>query len=238
MKTFTLSIILSLTLFVVGCNRDPVYDTQTMTAIQPCMSMGFPPAQCAAAFQQAGRPYGNDTNWLGTVAAFAAGAAANHWWNRQSSYVYHPEYLSQPDYYSRNYSQPNRTWVTPQVGGIQNTVPNITQPLVEKSAPIKNTQQLIPGQKVQPLFQPNVIVENGVKATPPTVNQAFRPIQVAPIAKAPIEVPKQVAPTAQTFRPIQVAPSVSTVRTQSAPAVKSFSPVRVRPASSSSSKKK
>lgn len=208
---FTASLVLALT----ACDSTPHYDANTMAAIQPCMSMGFQPAQCMAAYQQAGRPQTNDTNWLGTVAAFAAGAAANHWWNRNAindyrQYQFRPEYMSQPDYYERNYSTPQRrTWVTPQVQGIPSQDPTLykSTPNVPQLVPEKNTAVVIPGQKAQPLFaNPTNIAPNQAVTT----TQPKPPVVVAPTT------------TNQAFKPIQVAPSPTTTTPQ-APAKKSWS---------------
>ena len=248
----------ALSIIIGACSDQHQYDANTMAALQPCMSMGFQPAQCMAAYQQAGRPQSSDTNWLGTVAAFAAGAAANHWWSRPSyqSYQYHPEYMNQSDYYDRYYNTPQRrTWVTPQVRGI----PQTTNPSVPQLVPEKNTTQLIPGQKVQPLFaNPTNIAPNQAApkpvTTPPATAQSFQPIQVAPPATS-----TQAAPTTQ-FKPVQVTPpptpapvakkpssswslfggSTSTKSASTPPPVASkpsstFSPIRVNPSKSSSS---
>jgi|694.fasta_scaffold01889_4 hypothetical protein len=260
-----MAVVAALSIIIGACSDQHQYDANTMAALQPCMSMGFQPAQCMAAYQQAGRPQSSDTNWLGTVAAFAAGAAANHWWNRPSyqSYQYHPEYMNQPDYYDRYYNTPQRrTWVTPQVRGI----PQTTNPSVPQLVPEKNTNQLIPGQKIQPLFaNPTNIAPNQATpkpvTTPPataTATQSFKPIQVVPPTTS-----TQAATTATQFKPVQVTPppapapvakkpssswslfggSTSTKSTTppsvaSKPASKpssTFAPIRVSPPKSSSS---
>jgi hypothetical protein len=186
------------------------------------MSMGFQPAQCMAAYQQAGRPQSSDTNWLGTVAAFAAGVATRHWWSNSQSYhdyQYHPEYMNRPDYYDRYYNTPQRrAWVTPQVRGI----PQTTNSSVPQLVPEKNTTVVIPGQKIQPLFaNPTNIAPNQAApkpvTTPPATAQSFQPIQVAPPATS-----TQAAPTATQFKPVQVTPP-----TTPAPA-----PVAKKPSSS------
>lgn len=225
----------ALSIIIGACSDQHQYDANTMAALQPCMSMGFQPAQCMAAYQQAGRPQSSDTNWLGTVAAFAAGAAANHWWNRPSyqSYQYHPEYMNQPDYYQRNYNTPQRrNWQTPQVQGI----PQTTNPSVPQLVPEKNTTQLIPGQKVQPLFaNPTNIAPNQAApkpvTTPPTTataTQSFKPIQVAPPAKKP-------SSSWSLFGGSTSTKSASTTPPVASKPSSTFAPIRVSPPKSSSS---
>lgn len=260
MKTKLFAFTATLALALTACDSTPHYDANTMAAIQPCMSMGFQPAQCMAAYQQAGRPQSTDTNWLGTVAAFAAGAAANHWWNRNDvndyrQYQFRPDYMNQPDYYDRNYNTPQRrTWVTPQVQGIPQGNQSIPQ-----LVPEKNTTVIIPGQKAQPLFaNPTNIAPNQVVAKPPvvvapitTTAPGFKPIQVVPPTTT-----TNATPTT-TFKPIQLAPptpapakkswslfggsSTTTTSTPkptpttaaSKPATSTFKPIRVAPPSKS-----
>ena len=271
MKSKLFAFTVSLALVLTACDSTPHYDANTMAALQPCMSMGFQPAQCMAAYQQAGRPQSTDTNWLGTVAAFAAGAAANHWWNRNAindyrQYQFRPDYMSQPDYYERNYNTPQRrTWVTPQVQGIPSQDPTLykSSPSVPQLVPEKNTTVVIPGQKVQPLFaNPTNIAPNQVTVTqqptkPPvviapsttntvttTTTPAFKPIQVAPPTPAPAPAKKSwslfggSSTTTSAPKPSSTTAATPTV---SKPATSTFKPIRVAPPSksySSSSKRK
>src|SRR5574343_91616 len=90
MKKLFLTILL--TIAITACNSSPQYTQTELQTLQPCAQMGYPLAQCMAAYQHAGRP--NDYGWMNEVAAFAAGAVANHWWNRynQPTYSYQPIY--------------------------------------------------------------------------------------------------------------------------------------------------
>ena len=259
MKIKLFAFIATLAILVSACDSTPHYDASTMMALQPCMSMGFEPAQCMAAYQQAGRPHVSDTNWLGTVAAFAAGAAANHWWNRDAfndyrQYQFRPDYMNDPGYYDRYYNtHQRRSWRTPQVQGIPNQAPSsttyTTNPSVPKLVPEKNTQTLIPGQKAQPLFTnpiniaPNQAVSKPV--TPPTTTTApvtsFRPIQVAPPAPAKKSW-SLFGGSSSSSSSSASKPPVTTSKPSSSSTTSAFRPIRVAPSksysSSSSSKRK
>ena len=184
-------IIALIALTISGCSERS-YDAQTMTAIQPCLSMGFPVGQCVAAFQQAGSPYGGSNNsWLGTVAAFAVGAAASHWWNRNQTYTYRPDIMSRPDYYSSNYSTPQRQqFVTPNVRGIPQT------PVASTPAPLFQPTKIAPNLAKPLAQQPGTTVRLPDYKPTPAV-PVFKPIQVqAPSVSTPVKVPA--------FKPIQV----------------------------------
>lgn len=258
MKNFikSFAVIASIMFIAQGCDNTPHYDANTMTAIQPCMAMGFQPAQCMAAYQQAGRPQTNDTNWLGTVAAFAAGAAANHWWNRNAindyrQYQFRPDYMNQPDYYERNYNTPQRrTWVTPQVQGIPSQDPNVYRSNVPQLVPEKNTTVVIPGQKSQPLFaNPTNIAPNQAVTTPQpkppvvgattTTNQVFKPIQVAPSPTPAVTAPQAPAKKSWSLFGGSSSSTSTASKPTAAPKPSSttsvFKPIRVAPPTSSKS---
>lgn len=214
MLKFISALIVTL-LLATGCNNQPQYTPAELSMMQPCTQMGYPLGQCYAAYQTAGRP--NDYNWLSNVAAFAAGAAVNHWWNRYSapSYSYDSHYW---DTHPRiNTSNVTNNYVIQQYDTSKPAGLNIQQPVPEK-----NTKQLIPNQQVQPLFTPNKIVPNQTapvqQAQPKT---DFKPIMVQPAA-APVA-------NQQTFKPIQVAPAI-----KQAPAANQsvFKPISVQPKAS------
>jgi hypothetical protein len=189
MKNLKFIFPLLIALLASGCNTQPQYTPADLAMMQPCTQMGYPAAQCFAAFQHAGRPNGNQ--WIDNVAAFAIGAAANHWWNRSSQPTY-----SYNDRYWDSHPRSNNTTIINNYGSstpIDKGIANVQAPVVEQ----KNVKPIIQGQQVQPLFQPSKIVANQTapKQSAPPVQQ-FKPIAVQPPKAAVISKPA--------FKPIQV----------------------------------
>lgn len=209
-----------LLLALVGCNHS--YDANTVAAVQPCMAQGYNIDQCVATYHQFGQSYANNNEWINYAAAFAAGAAANHFWNR-NQYAYNPNYWDTHPRVTYNNTTIYQGAPAQQSAPQQRQSIGYVQPAQAEKTLVINKQELISNQKVQPLFKPNVIAPN--LATQPAqqaANPAFQPIQVQ-------------APKAQTsgFAPIQVqTPKVSTPAFQpakSAPVAKApaFKPVQV-----------
>ena len=209
MKKLTIAFTLAISLLTIGCNEER-YDANTMTAIQPCLQMGYQPSQCVASYRQFGN---SDNQWLDNVAAFAAGAVANHWWNRyqQPSYNYNPNYWDTHPRVTNRTITNNYTinqYDTKPLNQQSKPLPNIIQPIPEK-----NTQKLIPNQQVQPLFKPNTIVPNSTpKPTPsftPPPTPTFKPIQVAPSIRT------EKATNTPTFKPISISRPSSSFKSSS-----------------------
>lgn len=244
MKKLILAFTLAISL--VACNNHPEFDAQTLASLKPCSDMGFELNQCMAAYQYAGRPA--DNNWLGTVAAFAAGAAVNHWWNKPNyqSYAYRPDYFNSPTYWNDNYSRPNRTTVINNYHINQDSIRN--QDIYSKpTAPVqvKESPKVVNNGKGTPLFEggnmqknlagsPNTsstnLVAKPIIETPKSIDiSGFKPIQVT---KPVVDIPRPVIEK-PAFKPIQTRPSLS------APVSKpAFKPIQTRPSSSSISKRK
>ena len=179
-----LTTLLVTAILLIGCDSTPKYTPAEQTAIQPCTQQGFPASQCFAAYQAAGRP--SDYNWLGTVGGFVAGAAANHFWNKNSqpSYTYSRDYRPQPqvvnNYYSAAPGQPLTT--TPQ------TV------VTSKPDP-------------KPVFQPNKVVEATVPTRAVTTDKtALNTDKTALNLVKPVEQPK--SKPAPVFKPSTVSKTV------------------------------
>lgn len=196
MKNLKFIFPLLIAILALGCNTQPQYTPADLAMMQPCTQMGYPAAQCFAAFQHAGRP--NDNQWIDNVAAFAIGATANHWWNRSNqSYSYNDRYWD-------SHPRVNNTTIINNYGSskpVDKGIANIQAPVVEQ----KNVKPVIPGQQVQPLFQPSKIVVNqtALKQVAPPVQQ-FKPIAVQP--------PKSATLSKPAFKPIQVTKSSSKKR--------------------------
>ena len=120
--------------FLVACGKS---NEERMAAIQPCLAQGIDIDRCTQAYN--GRAPGDSTNWLGMLAAAGAGAALNHALTNKS-----PQYSAPQQYAPVQSYKP---------------VPNI-QGLPAQQAQVLNKAQIIPAQKAQPLFVPNVVAKS------------------------------------------------------------------------------
>jgi hypothetical protein len=128
--------------FVVACGKSAEEQrAATMAAIQPCLAAGVDIDRCTQAYN--GRAPGDSTNWLGLATAAMAGAALNHAISNR------PQAAQQ---YVPTYSSATVPRVTPQVQPVTQTPVQV--------APVLNKSVIIPDQKAQPLFVPNVVAKS------------------------------------------------------------------------------
>ena len=204
-----LTTLLVTAILLIGCDSTPKYTPAEQTAIQPCTQQGFPASQCFAAYQAAGRP--SDYNWLGTVGGFVAGAAANHFWNKNSqpSYTYSRDYRPQPqvvnNYYSAAPGQPLTT--TPQTVVTSKPDPKPVFQPDKVVAPTTPVQAAVVKPDPKPVFQPNKVVEATVPTRAVTTDKtALNTDKTALNLVKPVEQPK--SKPAPVFKPSTVSKTV------------------------------
>lgn len=193
-KVFLMSLILNIAL--IACT--PHYDAATISQVKPCMDMGYSIDQCVATYRQFGHDYSNNNEWINYAAAFAAGAAANHWWNRQPSYSYNPSYW---DTHPRQNITINKTYINQQSSTIGKNLAN--SPSAKPSAGfIEMPKVEAPKSSFKPIMvQPPQQAAKSISSLSVKPSTTFKPISVAP--------PKSSSSSSSTFKPIRVTPSKS-----------------------------
>ena len=203
LKLRTIAMLLPLAATLVACG--PSYSPAEIAAVTPCTQQGYPIGQCMAAYQYAGRPKSNE--WLGIIGGFAAGVAANHFWNHSPSYSYNQNWRpSTPIIVNNHYygdptqeSNTRGNWANETyrsqalTSQYQSTIKAAPKPLVQSTTPT--------------VIAPNLSAQSAYNVP------AAKPADIAasnPVTKpySPLTSGQSAAPLQQSFTPNKVAPNL------------------------------